>query len=268
MAMAAAAGAAAAVLVFAPARWLGGMVEQATGGRLRLEQARGTVWDGQARPVLGAGAGSREARLLPGTVGWQIRPAWRQGRPAMAVAIRQSCCMRAPLQVWLRPHAEGLELVVEPAPGSDEALGVWPAAWLTALGTPWNTLQPEGRLTLRANPLRVVLGLDGVPRRLEGSVVVQIDRASSILSTLPVLGSYRLSVEGPGPDAASLARLQLQTLDGALRLSAQGLLSPQGALRMSGQAEAEPGREAALDNVLNLIGRRDGARSMLSIGHP
>ena len=36
----------AALVVFAPARWLANSVTSATGGQLQLVNARGTVWDG------------------------------------------------------------------------------------------------------------------------------------------------------------------------------------------------------------------------------
>ena len=38
----------AALIVFAPARWLANSVTSATAGQLQLVNARGTVWDGQA----------------------------------------------------------------------------------------------------------------------------------------------------------------------------------------------------------------------------
>ena len=37
-------------------------------------------------------------------------------------------------------------------------------------------------------------------------------------------------------------------------------------LRFSGEASAEAGSEAALSNLLNIIGRRQGERSLLSLG--
>jgi general secretion pathway protein N len=84
---------------------------------------------------------------------------------------------------------------------------------------------------------------------------------ASRLSTLPVLGSYRLDVTAG--DAG--ARLTLATLSGALRLSGDGSWDAAG-LRLRGEASAAAGAEAALDNLLNIIGRRQGARSIIAIG--
>jgi len=37
-------------------------------------------------------------------------------------------------------------------------------------------------------------------------------------------------------------------------------------LRFTGEAIAQEGHEAAFDNLLNILGRRQGARSLLSLG--
>ena len=57
----------------------------------------------------------------------------------------------------------------------------------------------------------------------------------------------------------------LTTTSGALQLSGNGQFAA-GRLRFRGQASAAPGSEAALNNLLNIIGRRQGAQSVISIG--
>ena len=61
------------------------------------------------------------------------------------------------------------------------------------------------------------------------------------------------------------AALNLSTLEGALRLTGEGQWTGAG-LRFRGDAQAAEGNEAALNNLLNIIGRRQGARSVISIG--
>ena len=39
-----------------------------------------------------------------------------------------------------------------------------------------------------------------------------------------------------------------------------------GSVRFAGEASAAPEREAALSNLLNIIGRRNGARSIITVG--
>ena len=65
-------GALAAWSLFAPAAWLASRWSRATDQRLLLADARGTVWNGSAQPVLTGGPGSRDAAALPGRLHWQI----------------------------------------------------------------------------------------------------------------------------------------------------------------------------------------------------
>ena len=84
------------------------------------------------------------------------------------------------------------------------------------------------------------------------------------MSTLDNLGSYRISLTG---DAANpgISNLSLTTQDGPLQLSGSGTAGPAG-VRFRGEARATAAEEPALSNLLNIIGRRDGARSVISIG--
>jgi general secretion pathway protein N len=59
--------------------------------------------------------------------------------------------------------------------------------------------------------------------------------------------------------------LLLATREGSLQLSGSGRWNGS-ALRFDGEARAAPGREDALSNLLNIIGRRDGARSLITLG--
>ena len=74
------------------------------------------------------------------------------------------------------------------------------------------------------------------------------------------MGSYRMTLQG-----GTQATLRLETLEGSLQLSGDGQWVG-GRLRFRGEASAAPEREAALANLLNIIGRRTGARSLIAIG--
>jgi general secretion pathway protein N len=74
------------------------------------------------------------------------------------------------------------------------------------------------------------------------------------------MGSYRITVNG-----GATSTLQLATLEGSLQLSGSGRWVGS-RLRFEGVASAAPEREAALSNLLNIIGRRNGARSIITIG--
>ena len=140
----------------------------------------------------------------------------------------------------------------------------WPAELLTGLGTPWNTLRLEGQLVVQSPGLDLLLS-EG-KNQLDGALTIEAHGLASRLSTLRPLGSYRMALQsGTAGNAGGGASLALQTLSGELRLQGQGQWTG-GRLRFRGEAEAAPGREAALANLLNIIGRRQGARSLLNIG--
>jgi general secretion pathway protein N len=237
-----------ALVFFAPARWLAGLVEAATSGHLLLAQPRGTVWNGTAQLVLAGGAGSRDAAALPGELRWQLRPAWL----GLSARIELPCCTALPLDLRVTGGLSGARLVV--ADGSSD----WPAAVLAGLGTPWNTLQPEGRLSLATQGLSV----EWIEGRLimAGRAQLEATQMSSRLSTLRPMGSYRFTLNG-----GTTSTLQLETLEGSLQLTGSGRWVGS-RLHFDGVATAAPEREAALANLLNIIGRRNGPRSIITVG--
>jgi general secretion pathway protein N len=246
-------GALVALIAFAPAAWLARGVAAATEDRLLLTDPRGTVWSGSALPVLTGGPGSREAAALPSRVGWSV--SWRG--LGFELRARQACCINGEAIVQVRPGFGRMSATVRSSEGG--WIARWPAGWLAALGTPWNTLQLGGVLSLSTPGLT----LESVQGRWRMSGLAELDvvDASSRLSTLPQLGSYRLTVQGSG----GTSTLTLATLEGPLQLSGEGQWAPAG-VRFRGEARAAEGSQAALDNLLNIIGRRQGERSVISIG--
>jgi general secretion pathway protein N len=258
----AALGALLALLSFAPAAWLAQGVAQGTEGRLLLADARGTLWRGSAVLVLTGGAGSRDASALPGRLQWTLGP----DGAALALRARQACCIEGELKLRVVPGLGRLRLELPGAAAAGAApvqvlLGQWPASWLVGLGTPWNTMQPSGTLQLSSAGLVA----EAVQGRwiFSGQGELQLRSLASSLSTLDELGSYRLLLQGDARGDA--AALQLSTTSGVLRLSGSGQWAAS-KLRFNGQASAAPGSEAALGNLLNIIGRRQGALSLISIG--
>ena len=251
----AALGLAVVVVGFAPAAWLAAAVQSATESRLVLADARGTVWSGSAVPVLTGGTDSRDAASLPGRMSWTLG----LDGAALALRARHACCINGELRLRLVP---GFGRVRVELPAVQGPIGQWPAAWLAGLGTPWNTLQPSGSMQLSSSGLV----LDHVQGRwrLEGRAELALNSMASRVSTLDVLGSYRLSVDG-GSGGADVATLQLGTTSGALLLSGSGQFVAS-KLRFTGQASAAPGSETVLNNLLNIIGRRQGALSVITIG--
>lgn len=241
-------GALLALLLFAPARWLAAAAFQATGQRIVLAEPRGTVWHGSARLVLTGGAGSKDIAVLPERVRWTLYPSLA----GLRVNLLAECCTPQALELRASPRLRSLRVDLA------DAQARWPAALLTGLGTPWNTLQPSGQLMMQTRGLSAEWDAGRVV--LTGSAVLEARDISSRLSTLQPMGSYRLSLQG-GPDT----RLSIETLDGSLLLTGNGQWTGS-RLQFSGEASAAPGREAALENFLNIIGKRNGPRSVITLG--
>lgn len=236
------------MVLFAPARWLSALVQQASRGQVLLHDTRGTVWTGSARVTLTGGADSRESTTLPGRLAWVVSPALGGAR----LQINADCCMQQAWVMQVQPRWNGLQVTFA------DAQSQWPASLLTGLGTPWNTLQPQGNLQLSTQGLTLAWAAGRL--MMTGAAQLDAVNLSSHLSTLRPMGSYRLSLQGGTP-----ITLALTTLQGSLQMSGSGQWVG-GQLRFNGEATAAPQNQAALDNLLNLIGRRNGARSIIKVG--
>jgi general secretion pathway protein N len=237
-----------AVVLFAPAQWLAWGVASLSGQRVLLQDVRGTLWQGSARVTLSGGPGTRVSTSLPGRLNWQTEP----NSQGLQLQLLASCCMA---KVWtgqFSPRLDALQLQLAALESQ------WPADLLSGLGTPWNTLQPQGQLRLSSPGL----DFDWRAGRSQFKGRVQLDAVdvSSRLSTLQPMGSYRIELQGGASPSLSLS-----TLRGALQLSGRGqLVGDQ--LRFKGEASAAAGFEGVLSNLLNIIGRRQGARSIIQVG--
>lgn len=234
--LAAVVAAALVVAVRAPAAWVGDRLQAQ--GRLRLIDARGTVWSGSA--MLGLSDG-RQVMLVPGRVTWTIGLAViGTGRVTADIAHP---ALTAPLRVTVAAQSVALRA------GQAEL----PAALLVALGTPFNTVRPGGALAVRWTDLEFKGGV------LAGDLQVDWREAQSALSTVAPLGSYRLQITGAG----DTARVQLDTLRGPLRLQGSGTVKG-GRVSFKGNASAEPQMRAALIGLISVLGRRVGDDAILA----
>jgi general secretion pathway protein N len=237
-----------ATLVHAPARWLTVPLQTAFDERVLFEDPRGTLWNGSARLGLSGGVGSNDAVTLPGRLRWMIRP----NGSGLQVQLQADCCMQQAWQLTVQTGWGGTSVTLA------DSLSQWPAHWLTGLGTPWNTVQMEGQLTLATQAL--VLQWASGRLLLGGRAQLDATQISSRLSTLKPMGSYRIVVLG-----GATPSIALDTLEGSLQLSGSGQWVGS-KLRFEGLASAAPERLEALSNLLNIIGRRDGARAIIKVG--
>jgi general secretion pathway protein N len=130
------------------------------------------------------------------------------------------------------------------------------------LGAPWNTLQTDGQLQLNTRSVQLLWAQGRM--QMQGQLELNLQNMSSRLSPIKPMGSYRIQLSGT-PEGTATPNLQLSTLQGPLMLSGQGQWVSQ-RLRFTGEASAQEGHESAFDNLLNILGRRQGVRSLLSLG--
>lgn len=220
------------VILNAPAAWIGDWIAERS--KVRLVDARGTVWRGSA--LLGMSDG-RATTLVPGRIDWRL-----ELLPEPSVDITHPW-LAAPLKLMVR--------------GSALAFGAGsarlPAGVLASAGMPFNTLRPGGTLEARWSQGEFRAGA------LTGELQIDWRDATSALSPVAPLGTYRILVTGRGDTAT----LDLQTLRGPLQMEGSGRINGL-QVRFRGTATAEPSSRAALDGLLGVLGMRSGDKVLLA----
>lgn len=239
-----------ALLLWAPARWLAWGIAQASQGQVQWRDARGTVWSGSAQLVLTSDGESRNALALPGRLQWTMTPQWA----GLRFKWQADCCMTE-ASLW-EVQAGWSTWQVQ----ASDHTSTWPAALLSGLGAPWNTLQPAGQLQLKSQALQLQWTQGRM--QVKGQVDMTLQNMSTRLSTAQPIGSYLMQLRG-SPEG--IPSLQLSTQQGPLLLSGEGQWVGT-RLRFKGEASAQEGHAAALNNLLNILGRREGSRSLISLG--
>ncbi|PUE12164.1 type II secretion system protein N [Limnohabitans sp. T6-20] len=239
-------------IVWAPASWLAWGITQASQGQIQWQDARGTVWSGSAQLVLTGGTESRDAQALPSRLQWTLTPRWAD----LHIQWNANCCMTEPAKWHIKAGWSTWQIQ------ASDHTSTWPAALLTGLGAPWNTLQPDGQLQLNTQGLQLQWAEGRM--QLKGQAQLQLQNMSTRLSASQPIGSYLLQLRG-SPEGTPTPSLQLSSQQGPLLLNGEGQWV--GArLRFKGEASAQAGHEQALNNLLNILGRRQGARSLISLG--
>lgn len=236
----------------APAQWAAGAVRTATGGRVDLAETSGSLWNGQATVVLASGSAPGSSRAsLPERLHWRLSP-WALLVGTVDLTLTHPSALTQPLAVRV-------------SPGSPTVIGATtlrlPAALLTGLGAPWNTVRPGGMLAITWSRLQFERG------RMQGDVSGEWQFAASTLTPVSPFGHYRLTAQGGYPGT----QLQLQTISGPLELLGSGTIAEGGRLRFEGTARAEPGTDPSIKNqltgLISLLGpRRDSETAALRFG--
>jgi len=245
-------------LAIAPATWLDLALERASGGRLRLAEASGTIWHGQGRLVFAAGpavtgpasgtaapAADPDTAVLsgvalPGRMQWKLAPL--PLLVGMIDAQLQIDGMKEPARLQGTPFELRLG-------NSQLALA---RTDLGALGSPWSTVRPAAALRLAWEGVSLQRG------RFDGRLQIELRDVSSALSAVRPLGSYRIVIAGRSDRTA----IELETLSGALRLAGRGEVLA-GRPRFPPQAAPAAPADTPLLGLLGLLGSPEGGQTGL-----
>jgi general secretion pathway protein N len=235
-------------LVFLPASWMALALERQTAGRLTLGDAQGSLWRGSA--FIGAAPSGAEpiTPLLPGRFSWRLSPLVLLGR--VDARLENPAALSQPVSItgsWNQWQVSPAAIIL-------------PAERLASLGAPLNTVQPSGEMKLSWNPLQ--LTRRGNSMEVTGLMTLEMNDIASRLSPIKPLGSYSLTFDWRGQQAL----LALTTVRGPMLLSGSGKIDG-GHMRFSGKAQAQPGQEERLANLLNLLGQRrsEGGKDYIAL---
>ena len=185
------------IIAIAPASLIDAGLQVWADGRLRLVDARGTLWSGSGRIEFRDPAGNRG---VAEGLAWRLVPAsLLSGRLDYVVDMS-----RAPRPFPVRISRAGLELA--------DAEVALPAA---VFGLVLPRLAPLG---LSGNALLQITTISISPERFQGKATLKWREAGSALTPIAPLGDYELRLDA---EAAGV-RLSLHTLAGPLQLDGGG----------------------------------------------
>ncbi len=222
------------LIVRAPASVADAVLERASEGRLRIADARGTVWSGAGQlQILDA---ARQAGVTKSIV-WHMQP-------ASLLRGRVAC------DIELEPPAKRFTVTMSRAriELSDADISV-PAA---ILGIAAPQLAPFGLGgDLIVHVADMTIGNGGV----QGHGTVEWHAASSALTRVSPLGNYELRFAQAGTGMTAV----LRTLDGALQLDGSGSWGPGVRPAFNASARVAPQHREQLEPLLRTISVARGA---------
>jgi len=217
------------LLVTAPASLLDIGLQYASGGRLLLANADGTVWAGSATPALRTQDGHLVA--LPG-LHWKIAiPSVFTGK------------ILVQLQWNDQPTATEAFISVNQIELRHAQFGL-PAGLLGETSAMLKPIQLHGQLQIQGDNLVFS------SRGMVGSAVVDWRQASSALTGADALGDYRLTLDGAG----DRIHIRLATSSGRLLLEGEGNWLAGRSVEFNGKAQASPGNYDNLTELLHHLG--------------
>jgi len=222
------------LIAAAPATLIDAGLEQATAGRLRLADARGTIWSGAG--LLDIRDSNRRGGVAK-SIAWRVLPTYLLlGQLRCEIALDQTA-RRFPVTISLRRFELSDADIGLPA----EALGLG-VPKLAPLGLTGDVLLHIARLSIGRNTI-------------QGNATLQWKAAGSAFAPVSPLGDYELRIDG---DGATL-RATLRTLQGPLQLDGQGSWTRGRNPAFLGSARVPPQHLQQLAPLLRMIAVERGA---------
>jgi len=225
---------AAALVVLAPATLIDGRLQNASDGRLRLAEARGSLW---------SGAGWIEIRDADGRAGVARRLAWRVLPESL---LRGGLVAEVELDQATKPFPVTISFSRIEIANAGINL---PAA---ALGLGMPRLAPfrlSGDVLVNIQHLSLERG------RMDGDATLQWRTAGSALTPISPLGEYEVRFKAVGSGAQAV----LRTLEGPLQLDGQGNWSNDAPPRFLVTARIPAPQQEQLSPLFRLIAVERGA---------
>jgi general secretion pathway protein N len=220
----------------APASLIDSSLQQATEGKLRLADTRGTLWSGTGQIEM---RDRTQRTAVARSIAWRVLPQYfLRGQLRVEVVLDQAA-KQFPVTISLsRIEIADADINLPAA-----ALGLGEPK-LAPLGLTGDVLLHVARLALRRDAI-------------EGSATLQWRGAGSAFTRVSPLGDYELRFEGEG----ATVRATLRTLQGPLQLDGQGSWASGGKPAFLGTARIAPEQRQQLAPLMRMIAveRGDGS---------
>jgi general secretion pathway protein N len=218
----------------APATWIDSVLARVSEGRLRIAEARGSVWSGAGRiQLLDA---SRQTGITK-AIAWHLLP---------------GSLLRGRLVCEMALDASARRFVVTLSPARIEVTDADISVPAAILGVAEPKLAPFG---LGGDLVVHIADLDIGPRDAQANATVIWRGASSAHTKVSPLGDYELRFEQSGTVMTAI----LRTLEGPLHLEGTGSWAQGASPTFKGTARVPPQNREQLEPLLRMIAVERGA---------
>lgn len=221
------------LVVTAPASLIDSGLQQATEGRLRLTDTRGTLWSGTGQLEM---RDRMQRTAVAKSIAWRVLPIYFLRGQLRGEVVLDQAAKQFPVTISLSQIEVADADINLPA----AALGL-AIPKLAPLGLTGDVLLHVARLALGRNAT-------------EGNATLQWRGAGSAFTRVSPLGDYELRFEGEG----ATVRASLRTLQGPLQLDGQGSWTSGANPAFLGTARIAPEQRQQLAPLLRMIALERG----------